>query len=324
MLKLEVSAYPDTPTARSELVAFLEEHWKPDGEQAWEKRMRFWWDENPMAAENEERGRWVHCDGRIVCFGGSIPAAYAWQGARCPALSATTFCVDERFPKAAALLFLKQRDVMERQVITHSTPNPRVQEALLKMDARAERKVLRHYLPAGAAARLHGRSWWPSLPTRKRLTVDPAEVTAVIRPFRRTDRIEKWITPQYLRWFCNSPGRRHHFLGVLDEGGVLSSYLLVTPRLIKGMRSWDVLEAFTTDDDGAELHALIGMLVKEPGLLPGGASLVTAAAFPGDHVWDCTPAILRRQQQVCHFFLMPEALRDVPKHTVMAEGDLGL
>ncbi|MBL9179453.1 MAG: hypothetical protein JNM65_15425 [Verrucomicrobiaceae bacterium] len=322
--KLELSPYPDDPASRAELVAFLEEHWRLDGEPGWERRMRHWWDENPMAAENGERGQWVRTEGRVVCYGGSIPAAYAWQGRQLPAFNATTLCVDARFPKAAATLFLHQRELMKRLVITHSTPNPRVQDALLKLNARAGKMVTRHYLPAGAVALLSGRSWWPSFPDGRRLTTHPEEVTAIMRPFQRADRVEKWITPDYLRWFCNSPVRKHHFLGAVDAGGVLSSFLLVTRRMIKGLRSWDVLEAFTTGDDKTELQALMGLLVRQPGLLPGGATLVTAATFPGDHAWDGTPAWLRRQQDACHFFLLPESLRSAPKHTVMAEGDLGL
>ena len=166
--------------------------------------------------------------------------------------------------------------------------------------------------------------WWPALPAHQRVVTDPAAVTAIARPYQRADRIEKWITPEYLRWFCRSTTRTHHFLGLVDAAGTLSSYLLVTSRPVRGLRSWDVLESFTTNEDRSELYALIGHLVKEPGLLSGGAVLVTAAAFPDDLTWQPPPAILCRNQRVCHFFLLSEALRQAPKHTVMAEGDLGL
>lgn len=325
MPKLELASYPDRPEDRRQVMEFLKQHLAGPVATDWERRMRFWWDENPAAASIPERGRWVHADGRLVGFGGSIPALHAWQGRPVPALYATTLCVDKRFPKAAALMFLKQREVGEQYLITHSTPNPRVQHALFKMGAQAQTRVTRHFLPAGTASWLSGRSWWPALPAGLRLVTNPAEVTAVARPYRREDRVEKWITPEYLRWFCESPVRAHHFVGTVDAGGVLSSCLLVTPRRVKGLRAWDVVESFTTHaEDHAGLHALIGQLIRDPGLLPGGAALVTAGTFPGDTVWDPTPALLRRPQQVCHFFLMPEPLRQVPKHTVMAEGDLGL
>ncbi|MDI1312393.1 hypothetical protein [Prosthecobacter sp.] len=324
MLKLDISPYPDTPTARAELAEFLRRHIPPQKGPGWEQRLRFWWDENPAAADNEERGRWVHADGRLVAYGGSIPALYAWQEQPFQALYSTTFCVDKQFPKAAALVFLQQREVASHRIITHTTPSPRVQTALLKLGARAEQTVTRHYFPAGPASHLRGHSWWPSLPTHKRVVTDPAEVTAISRPYQRSDRIEKWITPDYLRWFCRSPVRPHHFLGLVDASGTLSSYLLVTHRLVRGLRSWDVLESFTTQEDRTELHALTGLLVKEPGLFPGGASLITTATFPDDSSWSPTPALLRRTQHVCHLFLLPESLRQASKHTVMAEGDLGL
>lgn len=324
MPNLEISSYPDTPEARAELVEFLNLQLKPQGCHRWEQRLQFWWDENPAAADNGERGRWVRAGGRLVAYGGSIPALHAWQQQPCQALYATTFCVDARFPKAASLIFLQQREVAEHCLITHSTPSPRVQSALLKLGAQAEQAVTRHFFPAGTASLLCGHSWWPSLPADKHVVTDPAQITAIARPYQHSDRIEKWVTPGYLRWFCRSPARHHHFLGLADASGVLSSYLLVTRRHVRGLRAWDVVESFTTSSDHAELHSLSGLLVRQPGILPGGAHLVTAATFPGDFTWDTTPALLRRDQRVCHFFLFPQALRQAPKHTIMAEGDLGL
>lgn len=286
--------------------------------------MRFWWDENPAAAESDERGRWVHDEGRLVGFGGSIPILYAWQGKPVVAVAATTLCVDPDFPRGAALMFLKQRAVAEHHLITHTTPNPRVQEALLSLGARAETTITRHFFPAGAASWLRGRAYWPALPADKHLVTGPQEIHSLKQAYRHKDRLEKWITPEYLRWFCSSPMRPHHLVGAVDARNTLSSYLLVTPRRIKGLRSWDVIETFTTEEDDTELLALIGTLVKDPALLPGGAAVVTGAAFADDPTWDGAPAMLRRRQQVCHFFLLPEPLRHVPKHTVMAEGDLGL
>lgn len=286
--------------------------------------MRFWWDENPAAAADLEHGRWVHADRQLVGFGGSIPILYAWQGAPLITFAATTLCVHPAFPRAAALMFLKQRAVAEHHPIIHTTPNPRVQEALLSLGARAETTITRHFFAAGAASWLRGHGYWPSLPADKRLVTSPQEIHSLKQAYRHKDHLEKWITPEYLRWFCSSPMRSHHLVGAVDARNTLSSYLLVTPRQIKGLRNWDVIETFTTEEDDSELLALIGALVKDPALLPGGAAVVTGAAFADDRTWDRAPALLRRRQQVCHFFLLPEPLRNVSKHTVMAEGDLGL
>ncbi len=324
MPKLDISPYPDTPEARAELVQFLNRSFSPLNGPDWEERLRFWWDENPAASVNPERGRWVHAQGRLVAYGGSIPALHTWQEQICQTVYATTFCMDGQFPKAAAMVFLQQREIAAQRMIIHSTPSPRVQEALHRMGARAEQTVTRHFFAAGLASHLRGRSWWPSLPAGRHVVTSPSAVTAIARPYQRPDRIEKWITPDYLRWFCSATTRRHHFLGIVDASGVLSSFLIVTRRHTRGLHGWDILESFTTCEDKSELYALIGLLVKEPGLLPGGAHLVTAATFPGDLVLHPTPALLRRTQQVCHFFLFPETLRHAPKHTIMAEGDMGL
>lgn len=324
MPQLKVSSYLDHPEARQELIAFLEAHWHPRCDNHWQQRMRLWWDENPAARVNNERGRQVHLDGRMVAYGGAIPAQIAWQGEQLQAVYATTLCVDESVPKAASLVFLKQREIAKTRMLVHTTPNPRVQAALLKMGARCETSVTRHYFLAGIASHLQRRHAWPSLPADKTLITDPAAVTSLVRPYQKAERIEKWITPEHLRWYCSLPSRKHHFLGLVDGAGVLSSYLLVTPTRIRGLRGWEVLEAFTTADDSTEAFALMGQLVRTPDLLPGGAALITAATFAGDAVWDRAPAILRRAQQVCHFFLMTEPLRAAPKHSVMAEGDMGL
>lgn len=324
MPKLDISPYPDTPEARAELVEFLTRQIPPQVGPGWEHRLRHWWDENPAAAADPERGRWVHSEGRLVAYGGSIPALHSLHQRPFQTLCATTFCMDDHHPKAAAQIFLQQREVAARRMITHTTPSHRVQEALFKLGARAEQTVTRHFFPAGVASHLRGRFWWPSLPAHLRVVTDPAEVLAMARPYQQADRIEKWITPEYLRWFCKSTMRQHHFLGLVDSTGTLSSYLIVTPRKVRGLQSWDVLETFTTCEDGSDLHALTGLLVKEPGLLPGGALLVTGARFPSDRSWEHAPSLLQRTQHVCHFFLLPELMRHTPKHTVMAEGDLGL
>jgi len=70
------------------------------------------------------------------------------------------------------------------------------------------------------------------------------------------------------------------------------------------------------------LHALAGALIRDTSILPGARRLLTVAAFPSDPAWEHTPAVLTRPQKVAHFFLLPGPQRQVPKLTLMAEGDL--
>ncbi|MBL9133880.1 MAG: hypothetical protein JNG86_21895 [Verrucomicrobiaceae bacterium] len=315
---------PDTLEARQRLSGFLADRWPIPGAQMWEARLTHWWAANPAARENAIRGYWARSGDRIVGYGGCIPAEYAFEGRKLPALWGTSMVMEPESPGIAAKLFLKHRHLQRDHLICHSTPNPRVQTALLKMGARACTSVHRHFFAAGWISALRGRHWWPLIASGRTVITNPDHVTALARPWQRADRVEKWITPESLRWYCGSSMREHHFLGVTDAAGTLTSYLIVTPKSVKGLRMWDVIDAFSTEEDGHELSALMGVLVRDPDILPGGAAFVTTAAFEGDTRWDHAPALLRRAQRVNHFFLLPDALRHVPKHTVIAEGDWGL
>lgn len=325
MSRLYLSPYFDTTVNRQTVAKFLEKAWPENAQCAsWEKRMSFWWEQNPAAQKISERGRMAYHDQELIGFGGLIPALHAWQGQPYPALYATTLCVDPRFPKAAAMLFLKQRVACDEYIITHSTPNQRVQQALLRMGALAHTQLTRHFFLAGGLARLSFTTGFPKLPPQLHLLTDVRDIRTLARAYQNPERLEKWITPEYLQWICQSPSQNYHFLGAADKNGILSSYLLITGRKIKGLKAWDVVEIFTTRDSQEEVHALLGVLIQQPDILPGGASLVTVATFQGDDSCDRLPAVLKRQQQVCHFFLLPKTLRGVPKHTITAEGDLGL
>lgn len=316
--------FPDTPPAREELAGFLAA-WIPaqDG-LPWARRLAHWWTQNPAAATNPVRGYWARENGRIVGYGGSIPAEYALEGHRLPALWATSMVTAPRHPAVAAKIFLNQRHFQHTHLICHSTPNARVQDALVKMGARQATRVTRHFFAVGPCSMLRGRHGWPALPQDRTLVTDLARVTALARAYQRAERIEKWVTVESLRWYCDSPMRRHHFVGLVDRHGVLDTYLLLTPRSARGIRMYDVIEAFTTQEDDAPLHALLGALVRDPGLLPGPALALSTTTFEDDPRWRAAPALLRRQRHLNHFFLMPEGMQTTPKHHVVAEGDWGL
>ncbi len=311
--------YQDSDAERAELLAFLK---RPDGlpliQGTWEDRIRHWWDENPFADLHPYRGRVIFHQGRVVGFAGSLPAGYALHGQTIPVLLATTLEVRPEYPKAGLSMLLKMRSLSEQIPIFHTTPSPKLQHTLLKMDARAETQVQRRYFLTGTLAKL---SRWPRLAAAMTLTTRIEDVLAISRPYQRADRLEKWHSPESLRWQLSTPTRKQAFVGAIDTSGTLHSFLILSPHRVRGLPAWDILEAFTTHDDFSELHALAGAVTRQPGLLPTKASLITAASFPGDHSWESSPALLTRDQKVCHYFMLPESLRSVPKHTVMAEGD---
>jgi hypothetical protein len=311
--------YQDSPAERADLLAFLK---RPGGlvpaQGTWEERTKHWWDDNPHADLHPCRGRMHRHEGGVVGFAGSIPAAYALDGRQLPVLLATTLEVLPEYPKVGLAMLLKMRSLSEEIPIIHTTPSPKLQHTLLKMDARAETHVQRRFFLTGTLAKL---SRWPRLDAAMTLTTRIEDVLAISRPYQKADRLEKWHSPESLRWQLSTPTRQQAFVGAIDASGTLHSFLILTPQRVRRLPAWDILEAFTTRDDFSELHALAGAVVRQPGLLPSRASLITTASFPGDPTWASSPALLTREQQVCHYFMLPEALRAVPKHTVMAEGD---
>jgi hypothetical protein len=203
-----------------------------------------------------------------------------------------------------------------------TTPTPDVQVMLQKSGWTPATSIQRHFVPLG----LFGLPWrgrWPRLPAGKKITRDPAEVRSIAKSYQSTDRIEKWVTPEYLRWFAASIMRQHEFIGVLDEAGCLTSYLFLTPAEVRGLHGWLEVDHFSTCEDFSELHALVGEIVRNRAQL-GGRLYLTLTSFPGDTTWDTVPALLRRAARVTHHFAIPEAIKALPKHSVLAEGDWGL
>lgn len=320
-----VQEYLDSPSDRAELTEFLKRTGDVAGPSvSWERRLSHWWDLNPFAAVHPARGWIAKADGGVAGFGGLIPAGYALEGKLQPALLATTFRVEHSTMSSGLTMFMRMRAFARAYPVLHTTPNEKIQHALGRMHAVAETSVQRRIFPTGFWRFLRPGHGWPRLTDEVRLTTDLADVRSLERPYQRPDRLEKWTTVESLMWYCAAPMRRHVFVGAVDKGGLLTSFLILTPKELRGVAAWDIIESFTTRDSFEELHALAGEIIRHPECLWLKCPLLTVASFPSDRAWEGTPAWLTRPQAVCHYFVMPEALKEVPKLTMMAEGDLGL
>ncbi len=319
----QILVFQDSPTNRQELAEWLSRN-APDTLDAsgWCRRMGYWWDENPFASIAPDRGWVMRHEGRLVGFMALIPAGYAVSGTLTPAMIASTWCVEEAHRNASLPMLMKLRRLAECTLMADTTPTPEVQSMLQKIGWTPAKDITRHFVPLGLFA-LPFRGKWPGLASGKKLTRDPSEVRSIAANFQRPDRIEKWITPEYLRWFAASPMRRHEFIGVLDASSCLSSYLFLTPKKIRSIPGWMEVDHFTTCDDYSEIYALIGEIVRKPSRL-GSERLLSLASFPGDDSWDGAPILHRRPEQVAHHFSIPEAIKALQKHSVLAEGDWGI
>ncbi|MCX6853585.1 MAG: hypothetical protein NTV80_01620 [Verrucomicrobia bacterium] len=328
MPQTTIQDYQDTPALRGELLDFLNRTGKPPTETCtWEARLRHWWDENPHAQLHPLRGYILRHEERIVGYAGAIPTSHSIQGQRFPTVCATTLRVDPEHRKGAVQILLKMRALATEVIVTHTTAIPKLRETLAHMGARAEVQVKRFLFPTGRQAsflRMHDS--WPQLGPHLRLTQNLDAVKSIAPLSRTQDKIEKWICPESLRWQMSTPMYAFNFMGAVDADGALHAFLILQnrPRTFRLLQAWDVVEAWTAHEHPDQIHALLGCLVRRPSLLSPNLNWLTAATFPGDPTWTAAPHLISRKQTVCHYFMLPEALRDLPKHTVMAEGDLVL
>jgi hypothetical protein len=320
----QIEDYHDSPPTRDELALWLA---ATDAQgltmDVWHRRLAHWWDQNPFAALRNERGWVLRQEGTIVGFFGLIPTCYAVKGAPVPAFIASTWRIDESCRNASLPMLMRSRRLSTETIIADTTPTPKVRELLKRAGWAGLIDIQKRFVPLGFLDTLLLRSSWPVLPAGRHLVMDPAMVRSVSASCLSCSGVEKWITPEYLRWFAASGMRRHQFVGVIDESGCLSSYLFVTPKRIRGIPAWMEIDHFTTAATNDELYALVGELVRRPAVL-GGKRLLSLAAFPGDSTWDDAPVIHRRPEHVCHYFAIPDPLKALPKRTVLAEGDWGL
>ncbi len=319
----EIENYHDTPPGREELVEWLMETDSHKLEKdVWIRRLAHWWDENPFATLLPERGWLLRKGGKLVGFLGLIPTCYCVNGKAAPAFIASTWRIDEEHRNAALPMLQRIRRLGESAIIADTTPTPAVQLLLERSGWSSQTEIRRRFVPLGLSGKVLVRKVWPELPACRRLVLDATQITHIASSCSSSG-IEKWITPEYLRWFVNSTMRTHQFIGLLDDEDRLTSYLFLTPGSIRGIPAWLEIDHFTADGDPQELHAMIGELVRRPSLL-GGRRLLSLAAFPGDPTWEAVPTLHQRTEKVCHFFSIPKVLKDLPKRTVLAEGDWGL
>lgn len=320
----QIEDYQDDAAAREELTGWLSTA-DPQGLDArvWRGRLAHWWDENPFSPLCPARGWVLRQEGRLVGFMALIPVCYAVQGRPEPAYMVSTWRIDAPHRNASLPMFMKLRRLGEQHLVVDTTPTPEVQQLMRRGGWTACREVRKHFLAHGWAGRALYGGCLPQLAAGLRVTRDAGQVRRVAASCRSGEGIEKWVTPESLRWFAASPMRRHEFVGVVDGDGCLTSHMMLTPTRVRGVPAWLAVDHFTTRPGAEELHALVGAVVR--GAAPGGARwLLSLASFPGDDTWENLRPLHARDEHLCHHFLVPKALSHLKKHSVLAEGDWGL
>ncbi len=329
-----VEPYEDSPQIRTDLARFLERTFAGAATaDAWMARFSHWWDTNPCAHLVRERG-WVlreSASGALAGFLGLIPACYAVKGEPTPAVAPTTWVVDPRH-RQSALMLARRLGKLEGQVLIVSTTSRRdFQARLARRGWVLNDKAVRRFIPCGLLARfLLGSP--PPLHPGKRVITDIAEARSLTRPFQKQGSIEKWITLDYLRWYLHSPAREHHFAGVVDESGQLTSFLILAPAPLYRLSGvWSVVDWFTTENDHNELRALLAAVTQSTIWRRTGATatprppwLIRLVSLQADPAWSQLRSLTRARVTLNHLHAAPSSCTTLPKHCVPAEGDLGL
>lgn len=325
----EVLPYEDSAEARAELAPFLSGVFQDGPDEArWLRRLAHWWDENPFCAPEDPRGWVLRCGGRLAGFLGVIPARYAAQGKAVAALCGTSWYIEEGHRNAALPMLMAYQRLSRERLLVETTPSPEVRALLERGHWLGERRLRRVIQPCGAAGWI---SRWmlgerrSVLRPGRRVVTDVDEVRSLARPWQQEGRFEKWITPEYLRWYAASTMRRHLFAGVVDEAGCLTTFAWFTPRGRGPTSRLIGIESFSTEPDAEEWRALARVVARRgaswPGLCPRWLSF---ELFESDALGQALPGIPAGILPAFHYHKKPPALAWLPKHSVMAEGDFGL
>jgi hypothetical protein len=327
----QLEPFQDSTSARAELVPFLMAQFQGEGAcntEQWLKRMAYWWDENPFASAHPCRG-WVLRDAwQIVGYLGVIPTLYEDPtGKPIATLIATSWAVAEDHRNAALAMGMMLQRQNRSALLVDTTPSPEVQALLNRWGWISQTKIRRSLVIRGTSlaclAGLRNPDLLP-LSNGREITTDLSRVQSICAS-RPQKALQKHITPDYLRWYSQSPMREHHFIGVVDTEGQLSSYLMLTPKPIKGVSSWKVMDWFTTQETNRELLAMLGHLIgKSPANHGNWWPFISLAAFSPQDLWAGVPQAYQREESVQHFYCLPPEYKGQEIRSVMAEGDWGL
>ncbi|MDB6116792.1 MAG: hypothetical protein JWO08_573 [Verrucomicrobiaceae bacterium] len=319
----------DTPVVRAEVAHFLaSSEGRPCPPELWLKRMQHWWTDNPAAPSHAARGWALRSEGRLVGFMACIPSLMAWQGQPVPAGFPVSWRVAAEHRSGSLPMLVKMRGLGRKMPLLDTTPNKQVQEMLDKLGFRSVHQRHGHIFVLGPLlGKLLGRGRsFPRLATGQRLITDPAQVTAIAKPYMSADRLESWTTPEFLRWRLASPLIKLRFIGAVDADGVLSSYLILAEHVLKGQPAWLMVDWFTTGDSIEEVLALIGELSRQPALFGHPTRrLLEAAIFPPEQEsWSTAPSLMTLHRPASYYYLTPPSFEQCVKRCVVADGDYGM
>lgn len=302
-----------------------------DDPAVWQRRMGWWWDENPHCHNDAPRGfLLVHDEAGLVGFSGLIPFTYEAAGKTIPTLVTTTLFVREGHRSAVMGLISRQRELGRTYQVIDGSPSPEMRRILGKLGYLSAGDRAQFLFPThrfgGAVARfaLTALDWSVELPNTEevadyRVVSDPAEWSDPDQ--EREDVICRVSDRATLVWLARSGSESRAFFGLVDGDGIPLSRALGVYKQRAGVKACLLLDYADFHPGGAGLLMLVKKLLTDPtsGLDPATA-LIVISRF-GEATYHGVPG--RRADSILHYHL-PEPWRHHPRVCLPVEGDLVL
>lgn len=302
-----------------------------DNPAVWQRRMGWWWDDNPHCHDDSPRGfLLIHDEAGLVGFSGLIPFTYGAAGENIPTLVTTTLFVRERHRSAVMGLISRQRELGRTYQIIDGSPSPEMRRILGKLGYLCAGDRAQYFFPTGrlggAAARLAlvAAGWSVALPFEEeveecRFVSDPAEWSDPDQ--EREDVIRRVSDRATLVWLARSGSESRAFFGLVDADGIPLSRALGVYKQRAGVKACLLLDYADFHPGGAGLLMLVKKLLSDSaaGLDPATA-LIVLSRF-GETTCHGMPG--RRADSILHYHL-PDPWRHHPRACLPVEGDLVL
>lgn len=299
-----------------------------DCANTWQRRMSWWWNENPFCGEESPRGFVLENEeGEIVGFNGLIPFDYIADGEIVPTLVTTTFFVREAHRNAVMGMVSKQRALARDYQIIDGSPSPEMRRLLGKLGYQHSGERYQYFFPLKPLGGELSRSFLRpfglsfSLPSgesdsRDYLANHPSEVETI--PVFRDSRLRRVVTRESLIWLCEVGTEERRFFGLCDRFGTLMAYAIGIYKSRCGIRACLLMDYADFSETGDGLPRLIRKISSDDSHTD--ASLLAWSALGSANR---RPAGGLKRESILHYHL-PERWRSCEKACVPFEGDLPL